>query len=123
MSGFKQLLKKMAPVGLLLGFGIIAFGLGFSIQQKKVLGKTVSQVENLKEISLEELSAFNGNNPSKPIYIGLNGLVYDVSAGKQFYSTGGVYHDLAGRDSSSELNIFGGAIIKSKYPVVARLAK
>ena len=75
----------------------------------------------LKVISRVELKKYDGSNDLLPIYIGYEGKVYDVSEGKEYYKTGGVYHYLTGKDSTFELNIAGGAIIKRKYPVVGRL--
>ncbi|KKR31495.1 MAG: hypothetical protein UT63_C0068G0005 [Candidatus Gottesmanbacteria bacterium GW2011_GWC2_39_8] len=77
--------------------------------------------EETKVFKVSELSKFNGTDPNKPIYIAYNGEVYDVSGGRNFYKPGGTYHFLAGRDSTSELNIAGGAIIKRKYPVIGVL--
>ncbi len=79
---------------------------------------------NYPQFHEADLAPFNGTNPDKPIYIGLDGYVYDVSAGgKQFYVTGASYHYLAGRDSSKELDLIGGEIIKRKYPIVGVLVK
>lgn len=69
----------------------------------------------------QQLAAYNGNDPQKPIYLALDGLVYDVTPGAKYYKPGGSYHALAGRDASDQLHIAGGAIIKSKYPVVGIL--
>lgn len=74
----------------------------------------------LRMMGTMELAQYDGTNPNKPIYLAMNGLVYDVTKGKQFYVTGGPYHDLAGKDSSKDLNLFGGKIIERKYPVIAR---
>ena len=76
----------------------------------------------LKRYTPQELKKYDGSDPGLPIYIALNGDVYDVTAGKEFYQTGGPYHYLAGRDSSVELNLIGGSIIKSKYPVIGQLS-
>lgn len=74
-----------------------------------------------KNFSAKDLLPFDGTNPNLPIYIGLNGLVYDVSSGRDYYEIGGPYHFLAGRDSSAELNLIGGNLISKKYPVIGRL--
>lgn len=71
----------------------------------------------------EELKKYDGTDPNLPIYLALDGNVYDVTKGKEFYEVGGSYHSLAGKDSSLELNIVGGDIIKRKYPVIGRLIK
>lgn len=83
----------------------------------------VIATENLPSFTVEELSQYDGTDVSKPIYIGMDGLVYDVTPGKKFYEVGGAYHYLAGRDSSEELHQAGGAIIKRKYNVVGTIAK
>ena len=78
---------------------------------------------NLKLFSPADIKTFDGTDNNKPIYIGLNGFVYDVSAGREFYKIDGPYHYLAGKDSSVELNLIGGAIIKRKYPIIGKLIK
>lgn len=77
------------------------------------------QSSNLVEFDLVELAKYNGVDESLPIYLALDGYVYDVSAGKaDFYGPGQPYHDLVGKDSSVLLGMFGGEIIKQKYQVV-----
>lgn len=95
----------------------------FTVKSKS-LDKSDTTVENssLPKMSALTLKEFDGSDNSKPIYIALNGKVYDVSEGRKFYETGGTYHYLAGRDSSKELNIIGGAIIEKKYRVIAILS-
>ncbi len=81
---------------------------------------TVS-ARTLVSFSSEQLREFDGVKKTK-IYIGLDCLVYDVTAGKdQYYGEGKPYHYLVARDASAQLRIFGGDIIKSKYPVVGTL--
>ncbi|CCH43256.1 hypothetical protein BN7_2804 [Wickerhamomyces ciferrii] len=45
-----------------------------------------------------ELSKFNGSIEGKPIYIGINGTVFDVSSSPGIYGPGGSYNYLAGKD-------------------------
>jgi predicted heme/steroid binding protein len=47
-----------------------------------------------------ELLAYDGTDPTKPIYLALNGTIYDVSASPQTYGPGGSYHFFAGRDAA-----------------------
>ncbi|KAF7864424.1 hypothetical protein EAF04_006558 [Stromatinia cepivora] len=47
-----------------------------------------------------DLSQYDGTNPSLPIYLALNGTIYDVSAGRRHYGPGGSYHFFAGVDAS-----------------------
>lgn len=48
----------------------------------------------------EELKAYDGTDPSKPIYLALNGTIYDVSISPATYGPGGSYHFFAGRDAA-----------------------
>ncbi|XP_028807120.1 probable steroid-binding protein 3 [Neltuma alba] len=55
------------------------------------------------ELSPQQLSQYNGSDPSKPIYVAVKGRVFDVSAGKSFYGPGGPYAMFAGKDASRAL--------------------
>ncbi|KAI9762157.1 MAG: hypothetical protein M4579_000637 [Chaenotheca gracillima] len=48
------------------------------------------------------LLPFSGAN-NTPIYFAVNGRVFDVSAGRNFYGPGGPYENFAGRDASRGL--------------------
>ncbi|MFA6532972.1 MAG: cytochrome b5 domain-containing protein [Patescibacteria group bacterium] len=78
--------------------------------------------QNLKIFTFQEIGNFNGTDPEMPIYLALDGFVYDVTKGKEFYQLGAPYHYLAGRDSSNELHLIGGDIIKKKYPIIGKLS-
>jgi predicted heme/steroid binding protein len=47
-----------------------------------------------------ELEAYDGTDPKRPIYVGLNGSIYDVSASPHTYGPGGSYSFFAGRDAA-----------------------
>lgn len=47
-----------------------------------------------------ELRLYDGTNKWLPIYIGVNGSIYDVTVSPQFYGPGGGYHVFAGKDAS-----------------------
>ena len=47
-----------------------------------------------------ELAQFDGTDLSKPIYVGLNGSIYDVSASPQTYGAGGGYSFFSGKDAA-----------------------
>jgi predicted heme/steroid binding protein len=121
----KNMKKKIFMLWLLLLVVTLVgtiFGLIYrDYNQRAILESTKNiDVGKLKLISLDELKNYNGDDLSKPIYIGMNGYIYDVSKGYEFYKTGATYHYLAGKDSSEELNMIGGDIIAKKYPIVAR---
>lgn len=48
----------------------------------------------------EQLSLFNGTDPQKPIYLAINGSIFDVSEGRRTYGPGGSYSVFAGRDAT-----------------------
>lgn len=49
-----------------------------------------------------ELLGFDGRNDSLPIYLALNGTIYDITAGagRRIYGPGGPYNFFAGRDAT-----------------------
>lgn len=62
--------------------------------------KSFSFPNEERVFSLEELRAYDGTNPNKPILISIKGEVYDVTKGRRFYGPGGGYHIFAGRDAT-----------------------
>ena len=78
-------------------------------------------VNGEKIFTTQELGMYDGTDPSLPIYLALDGDVYNVSPGKEYYKPGGSYHSLAGKDASEELHFAGGSIIKRKYKIVGKL--
>ncbi|GMK58463.1 hypothetical protein CspeluHIS016_0504950 [Cutaneotrichosporon spelunceum] len=57
----------------------------------------ISQGE--RSFSMKALSAYSGS-PDRPVYISIDGIVYDVSANRRVYGQGGSYNMMAGRDAS-----------------------
>ncbi|PLW08790.1 hypothetical protein PCASD_03465 [Puccinia coronata f. sp. avenae] len=51
----------------------------------------------------QELSQFDGSDPSKSIYVAIKGIVFDVSSKRDVYGPGGSYHVFAGKDGSKGL--------------------
>lgn len=51
-------------------------------------------------MTLKELAAYDGTDASKPVYLAINGTIYDVSAGRHIYGPGGGYHYFAGVDAA-----------------------
>lgn len=47
-----------------------------------------------------ELKLYDGRDPNKPIYLALNGTIYDVTAGRRVYGPGGSYNVFAGVDAA-----------------------
>ncbi|CAG8502151.1 4761_t:CDS:2 [Ambispora leptoticha] len=50
--------------------------------------------------TLEELSKYDGSDPDLPIYLAINGEVFDVTQGRDYYGKGGSYGFFSGRDAS-----------------------
>lgn len=98
--------------------------------EKKVYGvPVIEQIEeiyedDLKSFTSESIKEFDGNNLNLPVYIAYEGYVYDVSSGREeFYNLDKQYHYLTGRDSTEDLNIAGGLIIKNKYKIIGKYIK
>ncbi|KAF8683177.1 Cytochrome b5 [Rhizoctonia solani] len=53
--------------------------------------------------TLEKLKEFDGQDPSKPVYVSIKGTVFDVSAKRDTYGPGGGYALLSGKDASVAL--------------------
>ncbi|XP_042503701.1 membrane steroid-binding protein 1-like isoform X2 [Macadamia integrifolia] len=58
---------------------------------------------HLGEISEEELKAYDGSDPKKPLLMAIKGQIYDVSQSRMFYGPGGPYALFAGKDASRAL--------------------
>jgi predicted heme/steroid binding protein len=111
---------KKIVIGI-IAFIVVCAGSFLYFNSRSNVPTVNANTSNLTVYTLDELKQYDGTDPQKPIYIAMNGYIYDVSAGRSFYETGGSYHYLAGKDSSQELNLIGGDIIKRKYPVVGIL--
>lgn len=105
---------------LLLGVTLLVLSMYvpiFGTQKESV--PILSEEDKTLPVFIEgDLRTYDGTDPTLPIYIGLDGYVYDVTLGKEYYAPGGRYHDLAGKDSSQALRFMGGDIIKEKYPKI-----
>eukprot|EP01038_Epipyxis_sp_PR26KG_P008391 gene8391-11348_t len=51
-------------------------------------------------VTHEELADMNGQTEDTPIYVAVNGLVFDVTAGRAMYGPGKHYYGFVGRDAS-----------------------
>ncbi|KAK4404670.1 Membrane steroid-binding protein 2 [Sesamum angolense] len=55
------------------------------------------------DVTEEELRAYDGSDPNKPLLMAIKGQIYDVSRSRMFYGPGGPYALFAGRDASRAL--------------------
>lgn len=59
-----------------------------------------AQLKGPIHLTLEELAQHDGTDPEKPLFLAINGSIYDVSANRRTYGPGGSYHVFAGVDAS-----------------------
>ncbi|CZT01122.1 related to DNA damage response protein [Rhynchosporium agropyri] len=64
------------------------------------VGGIKSLITGPQALTDADLKAFDGSDPTKPIYLAINGTIYDVTAGGRHYGPGGSYHFFAGKDAS-----------------------
>ncbi|KXJ97183.1 hypothetical protein Micbo1qcDRAFT_6046 [Microdochium bolleyi] len=51
-------------------------------------------------LTLEELAQYTGADETKPVYIAINGTIFDVSSNRRTYGPGGSYQYFAGTDAA-----------------------
>ncbi|KAJ3408728.1 hypothetical protein CcCBS67573_g01981 [Chytriomyces confervae] len=57
--------------------------------------------KKLLTLTTEELRQFDGKDPNKPVYLAINGRVYDVTAGREkYYGPDGGYNFFSGVDAA-----------------------
>ncbi|XP_012839520.1 PREDICTED: uncharacterized protein LOC105959905 [Erythranthe guttata] len=66
----------------------------FALREPVQMGDAVTE---------EELRAYDGSDPNKPLLMAIKGQIYDVSRSRMFYGPGGPYALFAGRDASRAL--------------------
>jgi len=59
-----------------------------------------------REFTLDELHDYDGSSPSRPLYLAIKGVVFDVTAGEKFYGPGKAYSKFAGRDITRSTAMF-----------------
>lgn len=48
--------------------------------------------KSIKEFTPRELARYDGSSPDRPVYVAVDGEVYDVSANRRIYGKGGSYN-------------------------------
>lgn len=65
-----------------------------------MFGAQAQEVTGQIKLTEEALKEFDGTDPEKPIYLGINGTIFDVSASPAFYGPGGHYNHFVGKDAT-----------------------
>lgn len=93
-------------LGALCGYLVIAFAraLYFHLvtSRRPATDRSNRRSDDI-EITLEELSKYNGMDPYRPLALAVRGRVYDVSRGVDFYGPGKPYSVYAGKEVSRAL--------------------
>lgn len=79
---------SVLTTALLVFVGTLVFMLIKSWWDAKRLQKAVDAVPSIGEVTLEELSKYDGRDPFLPLLFSVRGQIYDVSKGKDFYGPG-----------------------------------
>jgi len=58
----------------------------------------VDLTKDFKIFTAEQMKSYDGSEDGKPIYMGIKGVVFDVSEGQGFYGKGSGYNALTGMD-------------------------
>lgn len=69
---------------------------------------------NYVNLTIDELARHDGTDPKLPIYLAINGLVYDVSSSRKIYGPKGAYHKLSGKDAA-RVFVTGCLMIPEEY--------
>lgn len=65
-----------------------------------LFGASAQSTSDVLKLTEEDLKAYDGTDPDKPIYLGINGIIFDVSASPAFYGPGGHYNHFVGKDAT-----------------------
>ncbi|XP_058186776.1 membrane steroid-binding protein 2-like [Rhododendron vialii] len=101
-AAFFTILAMMAVVYKLVCGMFVAAGDYVAVKKANeyALREPVQLGENVTE---EQLRAYDGSDPEKPLLMAIKGQIYDVSRSRMFYGPGGPYALFAGRDASRAL--------------------
>lgn len=96
-EGFSKVVVASAVVVITL----VAYCRFYQPSRSSEKAPLVEHSHVVKEImTAEELAAFDGEKEGLPILLGINGKIYDVTKGKDYYGKEGGYHVMAGKDAS-----------------------
>ncbi|OMP09040.1 hypothetical protein COLO4_05869 [Corchorus olitorius] len=99
----------LSPAGLftIIAMMVVVYKMvcGMFIGPEDFEQKAEKEPIQLGDITEEELRAYDGSDPKKPLLIAIRGQIYDVSSSKMFYGRGGPYAMFAGKDASRALGM------------------
>ncbi|KAG0242281.1 hypothetical protein BGW41_004495 [Actinomortierella wolfii] len=73
-------------------------------------------------IAAQELAQYDGSDATKPIYVAIKGIVFDVSSKRETYAPGGGYHVFAGKDASKMETLNNWVtFFEKRYPIVGKV--
>ena len=100
----KELIVNVNALALIVSVGLgavlIAGMFARSIEKPMVPKRRLP--EGKTEFTIAEIAVFDGKSADEeePILTIIDGLVYDLKKGKDFYGKGGPYHSFVGRDAT-----------------------
>ncbi|KAL4909931.1 hypothetical protein BDW74DRAFT_173410 [Aspergillus multicolor] len=94
---------------VVLTLAVVSCGLSYYLTETVTWGynpwftnipQLVAYVKGPVNLTPSELALYDGTSPDTPIYVAINGTIFDVSANPRMYGPGGGYHFFAGRDAT-----------------------
>lgn len=90
-------------LALIVALPLAAVGLALWRNYKSATAKPAPKAATtVRDFTCDELAEFKGNNGA-PVYLSARGVVFDATAGANFYGPGGPYSGFAGRDATIAL--------------------
>ncbi|WWC90157.1 uncharacterized protein L201_005090 [Kwoniella dendrophila CBS 6074] len=106
ISTFKQIILIILFLPLLSSFLTKTYTFGLSPYFLPTLRRFWNETPlnpyriEMKFFTPQELSLYDGTKENQPVYLAIDGTVFDVSANRRIYGKGGSYNMMAGRDAS-----------------------
>lgn len=120
---FTSIVQSVTASPLNVFLTAICIGLVYLIYKSASPDKSDSKFEPRKELpplpkcdmTLGELTKFDGKNEEGRVLLAVNREIYDVTKGTRFYGPDGPYAPLAGRDATRALALFTVDAVKDEW--------